>query len=90
MKIFLPAQLIKCDWVGQIAMESVPSTLKLLTASPLLLLISKNISWLSGSAVMQQAYLGWEGEKVIILNVDCLSVWGNLKCFISESLFLSP
>ena len=63
-------------------MESVPSTLKLLTASPRLREMSRNISWLSGSEVMQQAYFGWEGENVIILKVDCLSVWGSLKCFI--------
>lgn len=76
--------------MGQMEIESVPSTLKLLTARPRLLEMSKNINWLSGSAVMQQAYLGWDGEKAIILKVDCLSVWGNLKCFISESLFLRP
>jgi hypothetical protein len=72
--MFLPAQLMRCDCVGQIEMDSVPYTLKLLTASPLLLEISKNMSWLSGSAVMQQAYFGCEGEKAIILKVDCLSV----------------
>jgi len=46
--MFFPAQLIKCDCVGHIDIDYVPSTLKLLTANPLLLLISKNISWLSG------------------------------------------
>jgi hypothetical protein len=71
-------------------MDYVPSTLKLLTASPRLRDMSRNMSWLSGSAVMQQAYLGWEGEKAMILKVDCLSVCGSLKCFIYESLFLRP
>lgn len=69
--MFLPAQLIKWDCVGHIDIESVPYTLKLLTANPLLRLISKNISWLSGSEVMQHAYLGCDGEKAIILKDDC-------------------
>jgi hypothetical protein len=62
----------------------------LLTAKPLLRLISKNISWLSGSEVIQHAYFGCDGENAIILKEDCFSVWGNLKCLISESLFFKP
>ena len=73
---------MRWDCVGQMAMDSVPSTVQLLTARPLLRLISRNMSWLSGYAVMQQAYLGCEGEKAMILKEDCFSVWGNLKCFI--------
>lgn len=88
--MFFPAQEIKWDWVGQIESESAPSTVKLLTARPLLLEISKNISWLWGSDVMQQRYFGWEGEKAINLKEDCFYVWGSLKCLISESLVLSP
>lgn len=67
----MPAHEIKWDCVGQIDNESAPSTVKLLTASPLLLDISKNMSWLWGSEVIQQRYLGWEGENAISLNDDC-------------------
>jgi hypothetical protein len=76
--------------VGLIVSEEAPTTEKLLTASPLLLEMSKNISWLSGSPVRQQAYLGCEGANAIILKVDCFYVCGNLKCLIYESLVFSP
>ena len=88
--MFFPAHDIKWDWVGHIDSDSAPSTLKLLTAKPLLREISKNMSWLSGSHVIQHTYLGWEGEKAIILKEDCFYVWGSLKCLISESLVLRP
>lgn len=70
------------DCVGLIVNEEAPVTEKLLTARPLLLEMSKNISWFSGSPVRQQAYLGCDGAKAMILKVDCFSVCGNLKCLI--------
>lgn len=75
-----------CDCVGLIVREDAPITGKLLTASPLLLDMSKKINWFSGSPVRQQAYFGCDGANAIILNVDCFSVCGNLKCLIYESL----
>lgn len=72
--MFLPAQEIKWDWVGQIDNESAPYTLKSLTARPLLREMSRNISWLSGSHVMQHTYFGCEGENVITLKEDCFYV----------------
>ncbi len=88
--MFFPAQDIKCDWVGQIVKESAPYTVKLLIANPLLLEMSKNISWLCGYDVIQQMYFGWEGLNAISLNDDCFYVWGSLKCFISVSLVFNP
>lgn len=71
MKRFLPDTLIKWDCVVHMDILYALSTLKLLTANPLLLDTSKNINWKSGYPVKQQAYLGCEGEKAIALNVDC-------------------
>lgn len=76
--------------MGHILNDSAPYTLKLLTANPLLLDISKNINWLSGYEVIQQTYFGCEGENAITLNDDCFYVCGSLKCLISESLFFNP
>lgn len=70
--------------------DYAPYTLKLLTANPLLLEISKNINWLSGYDVIQHTYFGCDGENAITLNDDCFYVCGNLKCFIYESLFFKP
>lgn len=90
LKIFFPAQEIKCDCVGQMESESAPSTVKLLMASPRLRDMSKYISWLWGYEVIQQRYLGWEGENAMSLKDDCFSVCGSLKCLIYVSLVLSP
>lgn len=90
LKKFFPQIEIMCDWVGLIAKEEAPMTGKLLTARPLLLDMSRNMSWFSGSPVRQHAYLGCEGAKAIILKVDCFSDWGSLKCLISESRVFNP